>query len=207
MLRPFVNYLSKKHPIPNSLHKIHKNCFVRIKKKGESKISSKSMLGQAVVDDKFIKLNVKDDSTSKLKQLAKLREENIKIISSQVPRLESKIDDLTKLEFKKIKLNTKIDMYEEPLMLYSLVKEAQLKTSETRVDKSIDKRFDQDILRFHKMPKQMRKEELKPFNIERQINEQYNIQVIYDIFKIYKYIIIERKLNHHIIVYEQEQLE
>ena len=135
------------------------------------------MLVQAIVDDKFIKLNVKDDSTSKLKQLAKLREENLKIVSSHVPKLEAKIDEITKEEFRKIKLNTKIDMYEEPLMLFSLIKEAQFNTEEIRVDESVEKKFDQNILRFHKMPKQIRKEELKNFNIERQINEPFELQV------------------------------
>lgn len=177
MLRPFVQYLSNITPKTHTLRKCKKKTFVRMKKKGVSKISSKSMLTEAVVDDKFIKLNVKDDSTSKLKQLAIMREENLKLMSSHSPALDSKLDNLTKEEFKKIKLSNKINMYEEPLMLFSLMKEAQFKSSENRIDESIDKKFDQNILRFHLMSNEQRKKELKPFNIERQINEQFDVQV------------------------------
>jgi hypothetical protein len=165
---------------PQNLHKIPKSHFIRIKKKTTSKIKEQTALrGEAVVDDKFIKLTVRDESTSKLKQLAKLREENLKIIHTHDHALETKIDDVVRKDFEKLKMTTKIDMLDEPLMLFSLLKESQLRTLSQREDPSVKQKFDRNILKLMGMtPKEM-KEYLKHVNIERQINESFDVKVYF----------------------------
>lgn len=175
MLRPLVNSFFKRNT--RELRSISGQHFIRIKKKTGTKKVNVAVVGESVVDDKFIKLTVRDDATSKLKQLAILREENLKIIHTHDKLLETKIDDNVREEFKQIKMKTKIDMYNEPLMLLSLVKEALYKTKNARKDHSAHSHFDRNILNlFGKTPAEV-KDYLGHINIERQLNEHFDVQV------------------------------
>lgn len=150
---------------------------VRIKAKGKETKKKKTLMKETVIDDKFIKLRTKDEEDTKINQLAKLREQNIKLLPTHDKLLEAGFDDLAREEFEKLKLRTVIDPIEEPLMLYSLVKESILNTKEKRKDRSVDFEYDTDITKlFGKTYKQINKEKTY-YNVERQVNETFDIQV------------------------------
>ena len=128
------------------------------------------------MDEKFIKLTVRDDATSKLQQLARLREENLKHMTKHSPHLSNIVDEKVQKEFRKLRINTKVDLLEEPLTMLSLLKEAQLKVNATRFDYSFGKNFDPSILKYLNTegPKIRRKDMM---NVERQVNEYFDVKV------------------------------
>ena len=152
--------------------------FIRIKKKTSTKVKEyQNLRGESVIDDKFIKLTVRDETASKLKQLAKLREENLKKIHTHDQSLEQRIDDEFRKDFERSKITTKIDIFEEPLSLLSMFKESQLKTLDKREDPSMNRNFDRNILNLLGKNKKEMKQYLAHVNIERQINESFDVKV------------------------------
>ena len=161
--------------------------FIRIKVKGKDlKVKSKdSVASQTVMDDKFIKLTTKDDANSKINQLAKLREENLKRIPFHDKMLDQSLDAPALKEIERLKLNSKIDIIDEPLTMFSFLKEALYVTTPQREDKSKDYQYNDDIRqKLGKSVKQIR-EEMEYYNIERQVNQKFDIKVSQYFIKTY----------------------
>ena len=131
------------------------------------------------MDEKFIKLTVREDETSKLKQLARLREENLKKMYTHTIELDSTVDEKVKNEFRKLKTTTKVDMNEEPLVLLSLLKESQILVNSKKKDKSKDETFDLGPMDLVGHPTREIGKVLGLFNMERQINQKFNLQVAF----------------------------
>lgn len=163
--------------ISRQLLRYRPSYFVRLKAKGKEKKEKRQAFKESVADEKFIKLRTKDEQDTKISQLAKLREQNLKLLPTHDKMLEAEFDALANEEFQKLKLGTVIDPIEEPLIMYSLVKESILNTKDQRKDESVDFQYDPDITKkFGKTMKEL-KEERVLFNVERQINEKFDIEV------------------------------
>ena len=169
--------------------------FSRYKIKNQKKKTKKyEITKETVVDDKFIKLTTKDDATSKIGQLAKLREHNLKILPEHNKSLDVGINQKIIKELERLKINTKIDVYDEPLTLYSLLKEAQLTQLDSKKDNSVDYVYDDNIENLLGKTMKEIKEQTHFFNVERQVNEKFHIEVK-KLYKI-KLIIIETQWGY-----------
>lgn len=158
--------------------KVPQFSFSRYKIRTEKKkIKKNDMTKETIADDKFIKLTTKDEATSKIGQLAKLRDQNVKLLPQHHKSLDVELNPGVLQEFERLRINSNIDVYEEPLTLYSFLKEAQLTQMNYKKDKSVDFVYDDDITKLIGKTLGEIKEETDYFNVERQINEKFDIQV------------------------------